>query len=302
MHPTTYQRERRRLAERLREIREQAGISGSQLARRHGWVQPRVSRIETGKQLPTEDDIRDWADLIDADERTRAELRDMLGRAHAEYANWREAYAAAGGAAAAQTDIATRESETTHIRKFVPVMVPALLQTTAYARELLSLPTGPAAHGATDDEIAEMLAERMRRQQILYEPGRRIEIVVMEAALRTRLARPETLAGQLDRLAAAASSGLASFELGIIPEEEPLPVYPLSGFTVYDEGLVAVETIVGEHQVSKAEDVATYTKFFELLRGSAVTGRDAVAIIQRALAALESRHADSNGEPPGTSQ
>lgn len=286
MHPTTYQRERRRLAERLREIREQAGISGNRFAAQHGWSQPRVSLIETGKQLPYETDLHAWADLIGAPAETRAELLDLLQRARAEYASWREAFRASGGAAGAQTDIATRESETTHIRKFVPAMVPGLLQTSAYARELLALPSGPAAHGADEEDIAEMLSRRMARQQILYEPGKRVDIVIMEAALRSRLCAPETLAGQLDRLASAATSGLETFELGIIPEKERVPVYPLSGFTIYDDGLVEIETIAGEHQVSTPEDVAAYTKFFALLRDAAATGHDAIAVIQRAQAAL----------------
>lgn len=161
-------------------------------------------------------------------------------------------------------------------------MVPGLVQTSAYAREVLALPSGPAMHGATDAEIAEMHAARMRRQHILYEPGRRVEIVIMEAALQSRLSSSATMAGQLDRLAAAATSMQESFTFGVIPVEQYLPVYPLSGFSVFDEHLVAIETMAGEHQLSREEDIATYLKFFELLRGAAVTGRDAVSVIQRA--------------------
>lgn len=293
MHPTTYQRERRQLGEKLRELREQAGISGSQFAARHGWVQPRVSRIETGKQLPTEDDIRAWSNAAEAPTGTRDELLTMLDRARAEYATWREAYRATGGAAATQSDIGTREAGTTHLRQFQPAMIPGLLQTAAYAREILALPTGPTLHGADSGDLDEMLANRMQRQQILYDTGRHIEIVVLEAALRSRLCTPKTLAGQLDRLTATATSGTA-LTFGVIPFEASLPVYPLSGFSVYDEDLVVIETTAGEHQLSGSEDLANYMRFFELLRDAAVTGRDAAAVIQRALATLEE---DDTQEP-----
>lgn len=294
MHPETYQRERRRLAERLRSLRERAGLSGNQFAARRGWVQPRVSRIETGKQLPTEADLQAWAETAGAGAEERGELAELLRRAHAEYANWRETFRGAGGAAAAQADIGERERAAARLRIFVPAMVPGLLQTTAYAQELLSLPTGPAAHGATEDDIAGMVARRMQRQQVLYEHGRQVEIVVMEAALRSRLTSAGTLAGQLDRLATAATAG---FGFGVIPFEAHVPVYPLSGFTVYDDDLVTVETMSGEQHLSGPEDVANYARFFGLLRDSAATGRDAVAVIQRALTGLQ-RHTDTE-EPPG---
>lgn len=39
-----------------------------------------------------------------------------------------------------------------------------LLQTPAYARDLLHLPGGPTDHGATDDDIDRMVAARLCRQ------------------------------------------------------------------------------------------------------------------------------------------
>ena len=67
-----------------------------------------------------------------------------------------------------------------------------------------------------------------------------------------------------------AVSGLASLELCIIPFEAAVPVFPLSGFRLYDD-LVIVESIVGEHQLAEANDVARYEKYLELLRGAAST-------------------------------
>jgi hypothetical protein len=78
-------------------------------------------------------------------------------------------------------------------------------------------------------------------------------------------------------------SGLASLELGIIPFEAAVPVFPLSGFRLYDD-LVIVESIVGEQQLAESDDVTRYEKYLELLGESASTGREAA--IQRALESL----------------
>ena len=49
--------DRVRLATRLRELRAATGLSGNRFAQRIGWVQSRVSKLETGVQIPTEADI-----------------------------------------------------------------------------------------------------------------------------------------------------------------------------------------------------------------------------------------------------
>ena len=57
MTTLAYQRERGRLAEALKALRVGAGLSGARLAEMLGWQQSKVSKIETRKQLPSEDDI-----------------------------------------------------------------------------------------------------------------------------------------------------------------------------------------------------------------------------------------------------
>ena len=91
---------------------------------------------------------------------------------------------------------------------------------------------------------------------------------MLEGALRALVVSAPTLVGQLDRLLAVI--GLPTLDLGIIPFEAAVPVFPLSGFRLYDD-LVIVESIVGEQQLAEADDVARYEKYLELLRGAAST-------------------------------
>jgi len=59
-----------------------------------------------------------------------------------------------------------------------------LLQTSEYAREYLHLPCGPLSFGADEDAVDQMVAKRMQRQQVLYQPGKQVTVVMPEGALR----------------------------------------------------------------------------------------------------------------------
>ncbi|MGH3976816.1 MAG: helix-turn-helix domain-containing protein [Pseudonocardiaceae bacterium] len=81
---------RARLAARLKAIRAGVAPSGSEFARFIGWPQPRVSKLETGKQLPTEADIRAWVAAAGASESVAAELLGLLAAARIEYVTHRD--------------------------------------------------------------------------------------------------------------------------------------------------------------------------------------------------------------------
>lgn len=205
----------------------------------------------------------------------------MLRGARVEYAAWKDAYRESG-AGGVQADILELEAQTTRIAEFQPGMISGLLQTSEYAREFLHLACGPLSYGQDEDEIDQMVANGMQRQQVLYQPAKRVQVVMLEGALRVRVVSVPTLVGQLDRLLAVI--GLPTLELGIIPFEAAVPVFRLSGFRLYDD-LVIVESIVGEQQLAEA-DVARDEKYLELLRDAASTGTEAAAVIRRSLESL----------------
>ena len=88
MTTPAYQRERGRLAEALKALRVGAGLSGARLSEMLGWQQSKVSKIETRKQLPSEDDIAAWVGAAEGSPETAGELLAVLrgareiGRAH----------------------------------------------------------------------------------------------------------------------------------------------------------------------------------------------------------------------------
>jgi len=272
------QRTRHELAERLRQLRVATGATGAQFAERlgEGWRQPRVSKIETGKQLPTVDDVHAWAQATNADP---AELLDLLDHARIEYASFRERYTELAGADQLQDAIAAAETAATRIAYYDPMLIPGILQTADYARELLHLASGPAQSGATDEEINRMIASRLRRQAILYEPGRNITLLIGEAALRTRVASPATMRAQLDHLARLAET-LTTATIGIVPFTAQAPIATLNGWGITDD-LVTVETDAGNVEIADPEHVQRYWHHTRLLLDLAVTRNDAAALCRR---------------------
>jgi transcriptional regulator with XRE-family HTH domain len=275
---------RARLAARLKAIRAAAAPSGSEFARIIGWGQPRLSKLETGKQLPTEGDIRAWVAAAGAGESVAAELLGLLAAARVEYVTHRDESRIEGGLAKVSDAQAVLEARAMRIAEWQPAMVPGLVQTAAYARELFE--GRPTLTDPGDVDPDAMATARVRRQDVLYQPGRRIELILGEAALRSTPGTLGTLLGQLDRLVSVID--LPTVELGIVPF--PLmPVMPLSSFYFHDD-VVYIETLTAEQQLAEPDEVAVYVKAFGLLRAAAVTGSDAVALIRRVAAELRVSH------------
>lgn len=119
--------------------------------------------------------------------------------------------------------------------------------------------------------VDRVIAAKVRRQAILYEPGREIVHVIGEAALRTRFGRMtvDTLRGQCAHLAELAS--LPRHTFGVIPFSATFPVAAI-GFALYDRDLVVVETIAGALQLTEPEAVARYSRWLDQLLAVALTG------------------------------
>ena len=268
------------LAARLAELRKTAGLSGNALAKRMGVVQSRVWKIENGKLLPNEADLKAWARATERGEDTADDLTDMLADALAEQ-QFSTAYRSKGGAAALEERVRAAEEQATRIGEFEVAVIPGLLQTGDYARELLSVASGPRAWGADDAEVEDKISVRLRRQEILYSSSKQIQVVLSEAALRVMVATPQTMAGQLDKLLAV--SRMPPVELGVIGFAQRIPAYSIGGFRVYDDDLIVVESISGEDEITDPGKVAVYLGAFDELRRVASAGTEAEAIIQRAL-------------------
>lgn len=265
-------------------------MSGLQLARAlgHGWRQPKVSRIENGLQLPTEAEVVAWAKAVRADPSPLLALRV---KASAEYAAFKDHIVEAGGPVTWQDELGALESScTTLLAEYQPALMPGLLQTPAFLRELFASEEFLEEDGVMPDSVGPIIAAKLRRQTILYEGGRQIVHIIGEAVLRTRIGKisMETMRGQLAHLAETAT--LPGHELGILPFSIPSPVAPASGFVLYDDDLAIVETLGGQLQITDPDAIARYKRWLEMLREAAVTGAKAADLCREVAAQLTTDH------------
>lgn len=274
---------RARLATRLRVVRAAKFRSGNAFARELGWVQSRVSKLETGAQLPTEDDIRAWTRATQAGPEVETELLQLLADARVEYVNARDVLIS-DGLANRQASLAALEAQASQIAEYQPAMIPGLVQTATYARELLALPGGPTSHGASQADVDALVAERIKRQGVLYQPGKRVRLVIGEGALHSPPGSHDTLRGQLDRLVAL--TGLATLDLRVLPLAAPMPAMPMSGFAIHDTACVLIETLTGEQRLDQPDEVGVYAQAFDRLSSAALVGAQAANLIRQIMTGL----------------
>ena len=266
------------LGARLRELRTREGLSGVTLAARLGWVQSKVSRIETGRQLPGEEDIRAWAAVTRAGAEVIDSLLTQLQVTRTEYSAWRRG-ATDPGQAGTQRSMLDFAAEATLIRNFEVGIVPGLLQTADYAR--VRLTENVEFHGAPGGgDLEDALLLRMQRQQVLYDRTKQFQFIVTESALRLVLCPADVMRGQLDRLIGLI--GIGNVELAVIPTGARLPLAPLHGFVMFDDA-VTVETWAEELTLQTAAEAERFSRIFDQLRQVARAGDEARELIADAL-------------------
>ncbi|MFD6186350.1 helix-turn-helix domain-containing protein [Streptomyces goshikiensis] len=271
---TDFQSARVALGARLRELRAEAGVNGKDFADLIGWQGSKVSRLENGKQTATEADMDAWAAAAGVPEQA-ADLRCRLKGLESQQRSWRRQLAT--GHRPVQDRYVVEYQRTATMRGYEATVIPGLFQTPGYARHLIEANT-ILMQSPRDTEAA--IAARMRRQEVLYEPGKLFRVLLWEAALHVVVCPREVMVGQLDRLVGLI--GMSTVELGIVPLGAPLPLTPKHGFWIFDEERVIVETVNTELSYDSADDLALYGRAWDGLNTAAAYGAQAHRLIARA--------------------
>lgn len=271
---------RNALGKRLRELRRQAGMNGRQLAEALGWPASKISKLENGRQTPSDNDIRMWTRATEYEEQTDA-LLASLRTLEVQHAEWQRVLR--GGLRPYQNRLIERDQKTRNFRGFETTVIPGLLQTAEYARARF---VEGSRRLKVPNDIDEAVQGRLQRQEILYRTEKRFHFLITEAALRFLLCPPEVMLGQLDRLLAL--SQLPNVRLGILAFSAEYTVSPWHGFWLYDDKQVLVETYSAALDLRQPQEIELYSDAFEQLASSAVYGRAARKIINQAITDLAS--------------
>jgi transcriptional regulator with XRE-family HTH domain len=267
--------ERQRLGRALVRLRTTAGLSQPQVAAKLGWSQPKVSRIESGKQRVTVPEVDRWCRELGASDQRRTELLALAEHALLGPESWEEV----GDDAGQQFRAADMEARAGQISIYQPVILPGLLQTATYARRVFS--AGPAGE---PPDLADRVMGRMERQRILYDESKQLRFVVPEVTLRWPFGPPAEHLEQLDRLAEIMAR--PNIDLRIMPMV-PSPVWRTGGFILFedldgeDPPFVHVELLTRPVNIEDTTGVETYQAAFANLLNGAASGEDARALLAR---------------------
>ncbi|MFF7736160.1 Scr1 family TA system antitoxin-like transcriptional regulator [Streptomyces sp. NPDC007984] len=273
---TDYQRARSELGRKLRELRVDAPdgrLTGTELAERLGWPQSKVSKLENGRQTPTDDDLRAWLEAV-GQPALFPELRARLKGFESHIRSWRRQLA--GGHGPVQETWNTLVSEARTMHMLSNAAVSGMLQTADYARYVFE--GHSALQNAPRDTEAAVRA-RMKRQEWLYRPGRRLNLLMHESVLWARVCPAEVLVSQLDRLLGVV--GMDTVRMGILPLDAALPLALGNSFCTLDERLVVVEDWHAELWLDDPETIALYRRVWDTFAEAAVFGADAQQVIAR---------------------
>jgi transcriptional regulator with XRE-family HTH domain len=151
----------RRLRHELRRIREDAGLTHTEVACRLEWSPSKVSRIETGQSRAQTGDVRDMLEIYGVTDTGTCESLVQLAR-EARRRGWWTRYTDVLGSGT----YVGLEAEAVALHTYESMCVPGLLQTEDYARALIL-----GGQRRPDPETLERgVAARMARKEVLGRP------------------------------------------------------------------------------------------------------------------------------------
>lgn len=268
---------RKELGARLRILRKAAGLTLKELAAATSMHFTRVSRIENGGQPPTERNLIDWCTACGAED----QLPDLLASARSiesAYLEWSRQARAGMRRLGDLHSIATYRTTTT-FRIHEPLVMPGIFQTEAYIRAMLRFWYDFLDSPDDSDATVAMKAERTA---VALTPAKRIVAVLGEQVIHTRRGTPEEHAAQLQHL--LDMMRLPFVSVGIIPADAQRFAIATTGFWIFDQNAVALETPTAAIKVTRPQEIGRYVAMFERLRAEAVYGPEARQLIASVLA------------------
>ena len=179
----------------LARLRKRKKISGHALGSKVGMSQAKISRLETGATSPDPQDVRRIAQALGlaADEVDR--LVATAENSNDQLIDWQSTEP---GLPDRQHFVRHLEATTREIRTFQPAVVVGLLQTSEYARSLMTpveteLATDHIAASAL--AVSEAVSGGMLRSQALYDLTRQFSFIMADSLLTNRVFRPVDVIG-----------------------------------------------------------------------------------------------------------
>jgi len=251
---------------KLRKLRARAGWTQRELGDKVPIAHSRIAQFELGKETPPEDVSAKLDELLTAD----GDLTDLWGHIkRTPYPDWARKFMEYEGQANA-------------MHKYMAHSVPGLLQTEAYAREVLRL----GQPWCTQEEIDEKVAARISRQDLLRCARPPLLWVVLdEAVIRRPVGGDAVMRDQLARVIEAAAT--PRVEVQVLAFESGGHSAMGGSLTLLSfENAPDVAYLEAGHSGELVEDramVARHSYRYDLVHARALPPEASTALIQQAM-------------------
>lgn len=266
---------RRRLSIELKKLREKNGMTCAHVGHALDWSGSKVNRMETGSGRVQPSDVDALCRFYDTSDELREFLKTLAREAKTR--GWWQVHGA--GVPEWFNIYIGLEQDASTLRQYQCELLPGLMQTVSYARELHT--TG--AHMSAED-IDRAVRVRLERQEMLTRPDApEAWFIVNEGAVRNVIGDREVMREQLERV--LESAALPGVTLQVLPFDSG--TYPVTGsFTmlgfpapedpdlVYRDGITDAVYLEGEHHVRE------YTRAFDGLRAAALSPQRSAQLIK----------------------
>ncbi|UUY47625.1 helix-turn-helix domain-containing protein [Streptomyces yangpuensis] len=246
----------------LRRLREEAGLNQAQLGSIVFCTGSLIGQIETTRRVPT----RDFSERVDAALGTGGVFSRLVGLVlRHQLPTWFQPYA-------------EMEARAAYISSFQPQLVHGLLQTEAYAHEVLGV--------WTEEGLDAKVAARLERQRILDREFPPLMWVVMsEAVLHQEIGGPDVMRNQLAHLLDLKRRvwvrvQILPFKAGAHPGQ--MGEFNLLRFDD-DPDIVYTEDFVQGHMTANPQAVREGWLRYDHLQAAALSLEDSAALIARVM-------------------
>ncbi|MGW9395438.1 helix-turn-helix domain-containing protein [Streptomyces sp. NPDC055642] len=266
---------RRRLSIELKKLREHSALTCAQVGQALDWSGSKVNRMETGSGRIQPSDMDALCRFYGTSDELREFLKSLAREAKTR--GWWQVHSA--GVPEWFNIYIGLEQDASTLRQYQCELLPGLMQTEAYTRELHT--TG--AYMSPQD-IDRAVRVRMERQEMLTRPDPpETWFIVNEGSVRNIIGDRALMRDQLEQVLDRA--GLPNLTLQVLPFDSG--TYPATGsFTMLgfpapeDPDLVYRDGITDAVYLEGEDHVREYTRAFDGLRAAALSPQRSAQLIK----------------------
>lgn len=272
---------KRHLSRRLLQLRLKSEYTANHVCDMLNWGRGKVGRFEANQwKRPELSDVRDLLRIYAVSEAEREELEELAVRARARpwWRDFPDVF---------ENEFPGYENDAVHIRVFMPLVLPGLLQTQDYAEAFMRIGPRPPAWRR------KALQTRLRRQEILDRidgTAPTLSAVITEASLLYQWGPGSDRRDLIEHLIEI--SGRRQVSLRIQRFKDGPPQGLMSAINIFDfpdgePSIAFTETDIGIQEVNTPEQVTMYAQSFGRAVDGALEPDDTVAYLRDIAEQLE---------------